>query len=129
MKNPKAKLRSQADQLWFHKYLQQTCELCGKPAIQLHHFYTKNLYGHLRYNKDNGISLCKSCHFSLHHKDPTLTQNIIDKRGQNWYNNLKEKAKNPPKYYKISIRWYREIIDKLTNTNDTGIPKFYENTK
>ena len=67
MKSKKSKLQSQADVLWYNKLIKDNCELCGENwALQVHHFYYKGSYGHLRYDLENGITLCKMCHFALH---------------------------------------------------------------
>lgn len=115
-KNPKAQLRSKADQLYFKHYLQEFCEVCGKKAVHLHHYYPKGLYSHLRYDKDNGISLCFHCHFSKTHKgDPTVHEIIRAKRGEKWYNRLKKKALTKPKPSFQTMKYYRDIIEKLNN--------------
>jgi 5-methylcytosine-specific restriction endonuclease McrA len=114
MKNKKASLRREADKLWFRAYLKDCCEVCGKYGIlQGHHFYYRSSYGHLRYNKENHITLCRGCHFVLHHQDPKkIEQRIIKKRGQKWYANLlKESRRNPASYQTIS--YYQEVIEKL----------------
>ncbi len=114
--NPKARLRSRADRLYFQYYLKENCEVCNCQVQQLHHFFSKSIYGHLRYDPDNLISLCNSCHFKLHHHgDPTIQEAIIENRGRKWFNNLKEKAQNTPKDYKINIGYYKDAIKRLEN--------------
>ena len=114
MKNPKAKLRRRADRLWYQIGLKEKCELGGEAAVQLHHFFYKSQYGHLRYDLNNGISLCQRCHFRLHHSDPKLmTDKIIEKRGLKWYNKLKNKAQNRPKPSYQNIKYYKDIIQQL----------------
>jgi len=113
MKSKKSKLQSKADKLWFLHNLKDKCEVCGKKAIQVHHFFPKGRFGHLRYEDDNAISICMGCHFNHHHAgDPTIHQTIIKKRGQDWYNNLEAKAKQNPKSFK-TIKYYEDIINKL----------------
>ena len=75
--NPKQRLKLKADKLWYLKLIQDECELCDNYAIQVHHFYYKSSYGHLRYDLDNGISLCRGCHFVLHHQDPKKIEDKI----------------------------------------------------
>lgn len=111
--NPLKRLRSKADKLWFERYLKPTCEVCGEPASQLHHNFPKSLYGHLRYDKDNGISLCRKCHFQLHNSDPTIQMIIHKNRGEKWYQELLLKAQNPPKNYKINIKYYKTAMKNL----------------
>ena len=113
MKSKKAKLRSEADNLWFRKYLKDKCEVCEEPAIQAHHFFYKSSYGHLRYHPQNAISLCQKCHFILHHQDPKIiTDKIIEKRGQKWYQDLKKEALKNPRNYQ-TLGYYYDIIEEL----------------
>jgi hypothetical protein len=47
------------------------CLVCGKsPSGELtsHHLYSYNDYIDLRYDIDNGITLCEQCHYSFHKK-------------------------------------------------------------
>ncbi len=114
MATKKTRLRSKADKLWYHKYLKPCCEICGKKyPLQAHHFFYKSQYGHLRYSKANHITLCQRCHFILHHQDPkVITDMIIEKRGQDWYNILKDQAKDNPKSY-LTIAYYNKVIEEL----------------
>ena len=114
MKTKKAKLRSKADVLWHNKLLKENCELCGVTyGLQVHHFFYKGSHAFLRYNLDNGITLCSREHFVLHHRDPKLiTDKIIEIRGQEWYNKLKEQAKNSPKSFQ-TIKYYTDLIESL----------------
>ncbi len=112
--NKKQRLRNKCDKLWFTKLYSEECEVCGKRANQVHHFYPKGLYGHLRYDLDNGISMCMGCHFSHHHRgNPEIHQIIIEKRGKKWHNRLKKKAKNRPTSSYLTILYYQDIIDNL----------------
>jgi len=112
--NPKSRLQHKADKLWYLKYLRPACEVCGKKAVQVHHFYYKGSYGHLRYNKDNAISLCMSCHFILHHQDPKKIEiKIIEARGQKWYKRLQEQALNKPEGSYLTMDYYRDKIKEL----------------
>ena len=115
--NKKRKLTLQADRLWFNALIKSQCEVCGARAIQVHHFYYKGSYGHLRYDLDNGISICQGCHFVLHNQDPKkIEERIIEKRGQKWLNNLKKKSQERPTGYQ-TIAWYNQNINDLTTKN------------
>ena len=109
----KQQLRKQADKLWFEKCLLTYCEICEKPAQQVHHFFPKGQYGHLRYDIDNGISLCKGCHFRLHHQDPEIQQKIITNRGVEWYHELLDKSREAPATYQ-TIEYYERVIKNLS---------------
>ena len=112
----KKQLRKIADVLWFHKLLKPQCEVCNKPSQFVHHFYYKSSFSHLRYELDNGISLCKSCHFLLHTKDPKIIESkIIEKRGQKWLKKLTKKAFQKPKPSFQTEKWYNEQIKQLQN--------------
>lgn len=113
MRSKKARLRSEVDRLWFIKNLQKYCIVCGKKAIQVHHFFYKSQYGHLRYDPENAISLCQGCHFTLHHNDPKIiTDKIINIKGQEWYGNLKKRALEKHESYQ-TIEYYQTKIKEL----------------
>ena len=116
MKNKKAKLRSKADKLFYEVCLKRNpyCLLCGKKANQVHHFKPKSLYGHLRYEYLNAISLCFSCHFKLTHQDKSLSAKIAWKKGNDWYKKIEALAKNRPTSYQTT-KWYEDNIKKLEN--------------
>ena len=117
MKNKKQLLRAKADKLWYSKYTKSHCEVCGSNEFVVgHHFYFKGNYGHLRYDKNNCVSLCKSCHFILHHQDQKkIEEVIIEKKGKAWYNKIKKKSREKPAGSYQTISWYQEQIEKLKN--------------
>lgn len=48
-----------------------TCQVCKKHCgkdIIAHHIKTWAEYPKLRYDVNNGMVVCKSCHFKIHHK-------------------------------------------------------------
>lgn len=47
-----------------------TCVLCGKVGVELnaHHIMPYAKYEELRFDLDNGITLCKECHKKIHSK-------------------------------------------------------------
>lgn len=113
MKTKKQKLRSQADALYSKAFLRKNCEVCGKLTTCVHHFYYKRSYPHLRYSKANAITLCVSCHFTLHHKDPKLvSEKIIAKKGSKWYIGIKEASRERPASFQ-TVGWYEDIIEEL----------------
>jgi len=125
MKNEKKKLKRECDKIWYKIILtlHPRCEVCGEQAIQAHHFFPKGNYDHLRYEIENGVGLCRGCHFRLHHiGDPTINKTIIEKRGEEWYNELLMKSKDRQysfktvKYYEEQKQRLNQILDKITNT-------------
>lgn len=116
--NPKTKLQKKADNLWREIILRRAkgrCEVCGKRAIQAHHYYRKGGYGHLRYDLNNGIALCTACHFSIHFtaKCNEIDKKIRDKRGKKWENSLYKKSKQKKESFK-TIKYYEQVIKKLS---------------
>lgn len=111
----KKKLRTVADKAWFNKHAEENCEVCGcSEYLQVHHFYYKSSYGHLRYDDENAVTLCRRCHFILHHQDPKKIEDIIiDMRGPKWLNSLKKKANTPPPSSYQTIEYYKKIISHL----------------
>ena len=117
MRNPKKKLRLEADKIWYNIIIQKypICEGCGKEkSIQAHHYYYKSSYGHLRYNLLNGIGLGIKCHFILHHQDPKKIEEIIIKnRGKKWLNRLTELSKERSASFQ-TLSYYKNIIEQLS---------------
>ena len=115
MRNKKKLLRQEALKLWYNKYLKNSCEVCGSNYIlQAHHFYYRSSYGHLAFEKENHITLCRKCHFILHHQDPKKIENKIREiRGEKWYKKLQKMAQNRPKGSYLTTEWYKEQIKKL----------------
>ncbi len=119
-KTKKQKLRSKADQLWFEVCILKygaICILCGhhhkKKVIQSHHFYPKGLYNIVRYDLDNGVPLCKGCHFRHHHLGDTLIHlEIIIKKGKRWLNRLTKKARVRKSSF-MTVKWYENHIARL----------------
>jgi len=114
MNDKKKKLKRKADLLWYHKCLEiygNICEVCGKQAIQCHHFVPKGLSLGLRYDLKNGVPLCMGCHFKHHHQgDPAIHEAIRKKRGKRWWNYLKNRRE---KHQTLTIKWLEDIIAKL----------------
>jgi len=110
----KKRLRKQADKLWFEILIKPKCEVCDSQAKQVHHFFPKSSYGHLRYNMNNGINLCMHCHLKIHLKgDPQIIIAIKKKRGKVWYNNLLKEARDRPQGSYQTIGYYQNIIEEL----------------
>lgn len=114
--NNKQRLRIKADTFWKQAVIKDkpVCEVCGQePTETGHHFFPKNLFGHLRYNLKNGIAIGRKCHFNHHHRgDPTIHQRIIFKRGIAWYTSLLDISRENPASYQTTS-YYEETIKNL----------------
>jgi len=86
------------------------CEVCGRQTNCMHHFFTKSSSSFLRYDERNLIPLCQRCHFRHHNtSDPTIHATIIEKRGLDWYNELRRESHTITKATKS---YYNSIIEK-----------------
>jgi len=112
----KKRLKLKADKMWRDNYVGEFCEICrGAWKVTGHHFYYKGSYAHLRYEKDNCISLCAKCHFALHHQDPkTVTEKIIEIRGQEWHERIKSKSQERPKSGFLTLAYYQSKVEELS---------------
>lgn len=87
-----------------------SCEVCGRQMSCLHHFFPKSTASALRYEPDNLIPICNTCHYQHHTKsDPRIHATIIENRGIEWYQNLKRKKEQ---IIKPNKSYYQEQIKK-----------------
>lgn len=112
-------LRNKADKLFsqccFKRYGDR-CEVCGKMGHGVHHFVPKSISAYLRYNIDNGVILCTYCHIIRIHSqgDPRIFEDIIKKRGQKWYKELKQlKVVGEKKKSFVSVKYYKQVIKEF----------------
>jgi len=112
-RNPIKTARNKADRLYQQVGLKLNpkCECCGKPASEVHHFVPKSLASSLRYELKNGISICRSCHFTHHTKaDPIIYERMVANKPQHWFFFIKRERN---KIVKTTLGWYKEQIKKL----------------
>jgi 5-methylcytosine-specific restriction endonuclease McrA len=105
-------LRNKADRLLqeLGMSLYQKCLVCNKKMSCLHHFYPKSKSANLRYDLDNCIPICNSCHLQHHTGNPDIHATVINKLGKDWYKKLRAKRLKPHKENKV---YYLEIIERL----------------
>jgi len=116
----KKNLGKEADALWYQILFTGICEVCGARANQVHHFYYKGQFGHLRYDLQNGITICMGCHFCIHHKDPKPIEKIIeDKRGRAWADLMEYKSKNKESSFK-TLKYYQDTVNRLRSALDNS---------
>jgi hypothetical protein len=115
---PLSYYRNKADKAYQEAGARQNtcCIICGGTYNCLHHFFTKGSSSALRYDLDNGIPICVSCHVKIHKRqDPSMIETILRIKGQDWYDRLNKKRYQP---VKPSKKYYQEIIDNLTNSTN-----------
>jgi len=117
----KKSLRKRGDRLWREKAREvwgRRCCICGDLANDVHHFKAKSGYGHMRYDINNAVPLCRSCHIKIDRggKQRFEAEEKIEKiRGEEWREKIEEKAKkifNKGGSWKTE-EWYKEQIKKL----------------
>lgn len=107
------------------KYWGDKC-VCGREATATHHFIPKSISAFLRYNIQNGVPLCYHCHIIRIHSqgDPRIFEDIIKKRGQEWYDNLKQlKVKGESKGGFQGVKYYQDIIKNFKDYEETETKK------
>jgi len=111
--------RRKADRLMQEHYreIHSQCEACGKPYNCMHHYYPKSTSAKLRYDSDNLIALCVSCHFRHHNGDPSIHNRVNEVRGKEWLNRLTYKKEG---YLKTNIGYYKLIIEQYETNFKTS---------
>ena len=106
-------LRNKCDKLIQEYYVPKNsmCLICGYPTKEMHHFIQKKQSRALRYDEKNLIPLCKSDHFKIHfHGDPAIIKDIIDIKGDDWFDYIQSKRHQIQKENK---EFYTNIIKRL----------------
>ena len=124
MKKPAIKtLRNKADKLYqeLGRELADKCEICGGRYSCRHHFFPKSMCSNLRYDINNGISICQGCHFSHHNGNPVIHQVVLKQRGNEWFNDLLKKKNTYVKtdrfFYELHIKNLQDKICEAKGTN------------
>ena len=94
------------------------CMLCPNKTQVAHHHVHKSKSNALRYDLDNLINLCNSCHFALHHNESFHASIIVKIKGLDWFSEL-ERKKNMLTV-KTNVGWYKENLERLENILSTG---------
>ena len=93
-----------------------SCLVCGGEYSCLHHFWPKSQTTFLRYNIKNGIPICQKCHFFHHNGDPEIHVRIIEIKGQDWYDKLKN-LRDTNRYVSAGYKYYENMYNKLCLIN------------
>lgn len=118
MKSQIKTLRNKTDKLFqeYGRLLADKCEVCGGTYSCRHHYFPKSMSSALRYDIDNGIALCQSCHFSHHNGNPVIHSEVLKNRGQKWHDNLLKKkviVKTDRLFYEKHIERLKKEIENL----------------
>ena len=92
------------DKLWSEKVREYgMCEKCRKLSpLNAHHFYSRSIRA-VRCDVKNGFCLCVGCHtfsskFSAHKTPAEFVEWAIERRGEEWYDDLKIRKNKTVKY-------------------------------
>ena len=119
-KKPKKKLKSigflkkKADKALQDHYRRvvKCCELCGKSFQVAHHFIHKSQSNYLRYDKENFIFLCNSCHSKFHSfPEPTMAIRVLQIRSKKWYDYIQ---RNRHKIKRDNRKELEELLSSLS---------------
>ncbi len=111
VKKPKRPSIAQLDKLWAEIVKIRAgykCEYCGrKDTLNSHHLFSRSSMG-MRWNIQNGCCLCVSHHvfgnFSAHKSPFEFVEWIKEKRGEEWYKQLRRQAQEIYKPNYIAIK-------------------------
>ena len=113
----KKALSNKLDKAWADKIKEYgMCEVCRKTKpLNAHHFYSRSIRV-VRWDVDNGFCLCVGCHvfsskFSAHKTPAEFVEWAIEKRGIQWYEDLKERKNTLGKYIDDD---YKDLLQKIT---------------
>jgi 5-methylcytosine-specific restriction endonuclease McrA len=120
---PKIKtIRNKCDKLLtpIIKAMHPNCLLHGGSCAGVtqvgHHHIKKSQSSALRYDLDNIIPLCTSCHMMLHQNESKWVTILIEKKGMEWALNLLKKnviIKTDIHFYIKNYERLKEIHDEL----------------
>ena len=121
IKKPNKKtLTKNLDKVWAEAVKQKAnfqCEYCGKVTpLNSHHFYSRSIRS-VRWDVDNGFCLCVGCHifsskFSAHKTPAEFVEWAIEKRGQEWYDIVKERKNTIKKFATFELE---ELLEEIKN--------------
>ncbi len=109
------KLIFEADKLWASivKSRDGKCIYCGSGRnLNAHHIFTKARHGNLRWEPDNGVTLCAGCHtFGVHINPAPYMLKIIEYVGNDVMERLRVIAQERPSPLRLND--IQLIVDRL----------------
>lgn len=86
------------------------CLLCGGETQVAHHHVHKSKSTRLRYEIDNLINLCGSCHVKLHQNESYWGSRVTEIKGLDWFQGLDRKGRE---IVKADVHFYLENLNRL----------------
>jgi hypothetical protein len=102
----------------FHEYIRlrdigKNCICCGVPYnsnFHASHFYKSELYSNLRYDEFNVFGGCQKCNLLLDGNESGFRSGLIQRYGQEFVNEIDNKAKS---YKRNDFHWDRETLEDI----------------
>jgi len=94
--------------------LHPNCLLCGNPTQVAHHHVHKSKSTRLRYELDNLIPLCASCHFKLHQNESYWASIVVEKKGIEWFKRLDKLGQE---IVKSDVHFYLRAQEELSTVS------------
>lgn len=95
------------------------CLLCNNPTQVAHHHVHKSKSFVLRYDFDNLINLCHSCHLALHMDESYYASKIVSIKGLNWFSGLEKRKnqilKNGSSFYEVKLKELQDLLSRTSN--------------
>lgn len=95
-------------------FLQGSASCAGVSQVAHHHIKKSNSSA-LRYNLDNLIPLCHSCHMMLHQNESKWVTILIQKKGMEWADEMVRKGRE---LVKTDVHFYIENYERLKKILD-----------
>jgi hypothetical protein len=119
MKLPKpSTIRNKCDHLLtpIIKKMHPSCLLCGSDTQVAHHHVHKSKSTRLRYEIDNLIPLCGSCHVKLHQNESYWGSKVTEIRGLDWFQRIDRMGRE---IVKADVHYYLAHLERLTKLHDS----------
>jgi hypothetical protein len=97
------------------KKMHPACYLCKRPTEVAHHHYHKSQSTRLRYELDNLVPLCNSCHVKLHHNESYWGTIVSNRMGEERFLGLIRKSHE---LVKADVYFYMEHYERLKAIHD-----------
>lgn len=115
-KASRKKLVAELDKLWAQAVARLwggLCAMCGRAGTQSHHFFGKKSCPSVRWDIDNGLLLCFTCHIRKVHQQgctEPARDALIRKIGNDKFDRLKQDAFRPRK---VTTQLLEETMQRL----------------
>ena len=121
-----SRIRSSADYMHWRdtvfKRDDYTCQCCGKRGVKLnaHHIYCFALYKDLRFDPNNGLTLCEECHAIYEENSLHFCYGIDNVTPQQLETYINNKRKELGIIEEFSVKQYTDLLDPIIYNNEVN---------